>query len=188
MGYGTGAYTWSAADWARFPAASHCVIDITGSNPTADVLDIENGAATPAQAPAWTRAHAKSSGFPAILYVNRSNQPTVEDVMTAAGLGLGHDYVWWVATLDGTETLPDMTGVWGVQYEGAAQTGGHFDQSIIYDDAWKPPPPPVMHYAAPAPPGRWLDATLTGRGTDERLYRTDYDAHTGVWSAPVEEA
>ena len=149
-------------------------------------------AATIAQAPIWTRQHNGQHPYPAIIYSSRDNLTPLFNTMNAAGLQIVHDFRLFIATLDGTKTVADMTGVWGVQYADAQMTGGHYDESLIYDDAWKaaPPPPaplPAPRHAAPAPPGLWLDATLTGRGLDQRLWRTDYDANTGSWSTPARE-
>lgn len=182
---------WSASDWNRFPGIPHCSIDTTGNDPAADVLDIETGAATVAQAPDWAKQHnAVPGAYPAILYCNRDNMPALTAAMAAAGLQLAHHYFLFVATLDGTKTLPGMTGVWGVQYAGSAQTGGHYDESLIYIDAWEPTaptpvPPASTHPSAPAPPGLWRGAMLTGIGLDGRLWQTEYNAAKGSWTAPV---
>ena len=56
--------------------------------------------------------------------------------MNAAGLEIVKDFRLWIATLDGTKTVPDMTGVTAVQFAGENMTGGHFDESIVYDDDW----------------------------------------------------
>lgn len=126
----------------RWPTASQCgtevSIDVNGSAPQADVLDIETGDATPDAAPAWVRAHNARGGFPAVLYCNRSMIHAVANACDAAGLQVGRDFRWWIATLDGTETVPDMTGVVAVQVWGANYFGGlNIDLSIVYDDSWK---------------------------------------------------
>ena len=57
-GYTTGTGThirWTAADFAAHPGAVRIDQDPAASDPTADVLDIEAGAATPASAPGWVR-------------------------------------------------------------------------------------------------------------------------------------
>jgi hypothetical protein len=42
--------------------------------------------------------------------------------MNAAGLEIVRDFRTWIATLDGTQRVHDMTGV--------------TDESIVYDDNW----------------------------------------------------
>jgi hypothetical protein len=32
--------------------------------------------------------------------------------------------------------VADMTGVTAVQFAGENMTGGHYDESIVYDDEW----------------------------------------------------
>ena len=197
IGYATGLYAWTPADWDRFPGIPHCTIDVRGTNPTADVLDIEMGAGQIGQAPSWTRAHNKADpDYPAILYCSRASLTPLFNTMSGAGLQIVRDFRLFIATLDGTKTVPDMTGVWGVQYAGSAITGDHYDESLIYDDHWKatpvttPPPvtpPPSPRHDAPAPPGQWMDGVLIGRGTDGRLWHTNYDSTTGQWSTPVRE-
>jgi hypothetical protein len=191
IGYINGTYQWSQADWDLFPHVAHATIDVSGKNPTADILDIETGDATVGQAPSWVRSHNKANpAYPAILYCDRSTLTPLFNALNASSLIVARDFRLFVATLDGTKTLTDMTGVWAIQYAGETQTGGHYDESIVYDDKWNvvaPPPTPGEHAAAPAPPGLWFDGTFTGRGLDGRLWRTDYDSHTGLWTPPVRE-
>lgn len=148
-GYSDGAVSkWPDYAWARFSSIPHAVITVTGTDLGADVLDIESGDASPAGSVRWVGA--KWNGqmlYPAVLYVNRSNMAEVISAQTAAGFNLGHHYVLWVATLDGTKSLPDMTGVVAVQYH----DGGNYDASVVYDDSWMPglqhaTPPPVAEH------------------------------------------
>lgn len=197
MGYANGRYAWSTGDWSRFPHAAHVTIDVNGTNPSADVLDIENGDASVGQAPAWTKQHNKIHPTVeriAVLYCNRSTLTPLFNAMAANGLHIGHDFKLGIATLDGTTEIADMTGVAFVQDKGEAQTGGHYDESIVYDDTWMAasttpkPPPVVLRTKPPGPPGDYLEGTFVGRSTNDKLYRTDYDATTGQWSPYVEEA
>lgn len=119
------------------------VVDVSGAYPASDVLDIEKGDATPDQAPAWVKAHnALNTGYPAVLYCNRATLTAVANACAAAGLLPGRDFRWWIATLDGTKAVADMSGVTAVQVWGANFFPGHnIDLSIVYDDAWKAPAP-----------------------------------------------
>jgi hypothetical protein len=148
-GYGNGAYAWTAADWARFPDARHVAIDVNGSDPGGcGVLDVETGDATVAEAVTWVhrRTAAAPGSYVPVIYCNRSTLTPLFNAMNAAGLKIVTHFRLWVATLDGIEILADMTGVTAVQARGANLTGGHYDESIVYDDAWHPGP------AAPPPP------------------------------------
>lgn len=144
-GYSNGRFAWTPDDWARFPKIPHVHIDVNGSHPSdSGVLDVETGDATPAGAVPWVAArHAVGDPRP-VIYCNRSVRPEVVSAMNRHGFTLARHYVLWIATLDGTRTLPDMTGVIAVQFAGEKQTGGHFDESVVYDDTWHAPahPPP----------------------------------------------
>jgi hypothetical protein len=137
-GYLNGSYAWSAAGWARFPDAGHVTIDVNGTRPDADVLDVEPGDATVAGGVRWLpKALAVSRDYPPVIYCNRSNRTAFVTAARAAGFNINTHYKFWVATLDGTRTLSDMTGVAAIQWAGAGQTGHHYDQSDVFDDTWK---------------------------------------------------
>lgn len=150
-GYANGLYAWTAADWARFPNQAHVTIDVRGTDIGADVLDVESGDATPADSVTWVRNKLlQKPGYPPVLYVNRSNITQVFNAQNAAGHQVGRDFRLWIATLDGTKSVPDMTGVTAIQYASAAMTKTNVDLSIVVDGAWKatakppvPTPPPV---------------------------------------------
>jgi hypothetical protein len=150
-GYVNGLYAWNAAEWARFPGAAHVTIDVNGSDPRAAVLDVENGDATVSTAVTWVKARQKLGVANPVIYCNRSGLTPLYNAMLSVGLKPGHGFRVWLATLDGTKTVADMTGVVAVQYAGQSLTGGHYDESIVYDATWfaatppSPPPPPVMH-------------------------------------------
>ena len=52
-GYVDGLYKWTTADWARFPHAVKVRIACFGRTNDGQVLDVEDGNATPTQAPVW---------------------------------------------------------------------------------------------------------------------------------------
>jgi hypothetical protein len=141
-GYVNGRFAWSPADFNRFTHAAHARIDVNGSAPAgAGILDVETGDATVTTAVAWVKQrHAAHPGAYAVIYCNRATLTPLFDAMDAAGLHVVDDFHLWIATLDGTKTVHDMTGVVAVQYAGEAQTGGHFDESLVYDDDWHPTP------------------------------------------------
>ena len=133
---------------ARFPHIPVAWIDVNGTHPAADVLDVETGDATPAGAVLWVKAKralqlgATHTLYPPVLYCNRATLTPLFNAMHAAGYRVVQDFRLWVATLDGTTHLADMTGVTAVQARGEAQTGGHYDESVVYDPAWLAPPAP----------------------------------------------
>lgn len=167
MAYVNGEFAASpAAVAARFPGVPVAWVDVTGADPAADVLDVETGDATPAAAAGWARLRlALKPGFPPVIYVERANITAVFNAMGADGLVVARDFFTIIATLDGTQQVADMTGVVAVQYAGADRTGGHYDQSIVYNPAWKAPAPvpaPVSLAAARAAAAT-VDAYLAGQ-------------------------
>lgn len=134
VGYANGSYHNSSFD----NGTPDVVVDVAGTVPSADVLDIETGDATPDTAPGWVKAHNALGGFRAVLYCNRATITAVANACAAQGLLPGRDFSWWIATLDGTKSVPDMTGVVAVQVWGANFFSENVDLSIVYDDSWKP--------------------------------------------------
>src|SRR5579859_1053358 len=127
-GYDDGIYAWTTAGWGRFPNSVKVQIAISASHNFGHVLDIENGDATPAQAPGWVRMRMAAGIQRPTLYVSRSVWATV----AAYCAGLPVD--WWVATLDGTKIVTPPLGVIApvaVQWANATIAGGHYDLSIV---------------------------------------------------------
>lgn len=161
MGYFNGSISqWPQNAWNYFTTKGIHVaaIDVIGNRIDADILDVETGDATVSTAVDWVRAKlakypTKAGWYPPILYANRSTLTPLFNALNAAGFQVVRDFRLGIATLDGTEAVADMTGVTYIQYKGEDQTGGHYDESLIYDMNWKtapvpvPPPPPV-----PVPP------------------------------------
>jgi len=91
-GYVDGLYRWSDADWARFPNAAKVRIAVFPWTNDGDVLDVETGDATPAQAPGWlAQRQAANPGKRFTIYCSLSWVPEVQ----AACQGL--DYDLWIA-------------------------------------------------------------------------------------------
>lgn len=151
-GYVNGHWQNANDNVKRFGSSKRLVtIDTNGNAPSADVLDVENGDATP-ETSAWWIKHRIAGGFneeyPGVIYCNRSKLTAVFNAQEAMGHKVGRDFRTWIATLDGTKEVHDMTGVTAVQVwpahgEPGPATSGHFDLSIVYDTAWKAPTAPV---------------------------------------------
>jgi hypothetical protein len=140
-GYINGSSKWKEGPegFGRFPEAKHVHIDVDGTNPEgAGVVDCEIGDVSVAGAVRWAKARkaAHPGEYPPVIYCNRSTLTPLFNAMNAAGLHIVEDFRLWIATLDGTKTVHDMTGVTAVQYAGENMTGGHYDESIVYDDHW----------------------------------------------------
>jgi hypothetical protein len=158
-GYTTGSpdIRWTAGDWAAHPGAVRIDQDAAASDGTADVLDVERGAATPAECPWW--AHRAGASFasanrpgqrrPAI-YMSASNVTAV--VTALKGVGVTGGVSLWVANwnLSQAQAGADVAAaagpfpIVGVQFTDAA---GFYDTSV-FSSAWltdvadaAPPPP-----------------------------------------------
>lgn len=86
-------------------------------------IDIETGAAAPADAVPFVRERRRLGFDDATVYVNRSNMTEVRRLLEAAHLPA----LFWVATLDGTQDVP---GAWAVQYQGGLHSA--FDLSVLH--------------------------------------------------------
>jgi peptidoglycan hydrolase-like protein with peptidoglycan-binding domain len=146
-GYTTGAGThirWTDADFAAHPGAVRIDQDPLASDPTADALDIEAGAATPASAPGWVRRALASrisqtrpgQRSPAV-YMSQSRVAEVVNVLTGGGIGSGVGL--WIAHFGLTQaqaTQMVLTGggpfpVIGVQFRNTPA----FDVSV-FSSGW----------------------------------------------------
>lgn len=164
---GSGGIAWTAGDWAAHPGAIRIDQDASAVDPTADILDVESGAATFGDCPGWfERAWAdfKSGKRPGqrspAIYADLSNLPLVVDALIAGGVTSGCGL--WVAdwnlnaasaaalvTFAGPATGLNPFPVVGVQYG----SRGSYDVNM-FSETWlntvsgDPPPPPP-------PPGSW---------------------------------
>jgi len=155
-GYINGSFKWKEGPegFAKFPEAKHVHIDVDGTNPEgAGVVDCEVGDVSVDGAVRWAKARkaAHPGEYPPVIYCNRRRLTPLFNAMNAAGLHIVEDFRLWIATLDGTKMVPDMTGVTAVQHKRAPRekadgtpaeppsdsvTAGHYDESIVYDDNW----------------------------------------------------
>lgn len=145
-GYTTGIGTdirWTAADFAAHPGAVRIDQDAAASDPTADVLDIEAGAATPASAPGWVKRALASRASQArpgqrspAVYMSQSVVTDVVNALMAGGISSGVGL--WVADFNltqeqATQMVLNASGpfpVIGVQFHDA----GSFDVSVFSSD------------------------------------------------------
>lgn len=150
-GYINGEYADYGAMAQAFPDKTHVRISVDAWHGPADVLDVENGDATPDQAPGWVnKQRGMGVAFP-LCYCNRGNEGAVTAALRGAGL-TGAECGLWVATLDGSVVGPgDVDGfpIVACQYQGQAQTGGHYDRSVVFSSTWpgaaEQLPAPVDH-------------------------------------------
>lgn len=141
---GSGDVPWGASDWAAHPGAVRIDQDPAASDKTADVLDVESGAATIADCAPWCEAAAASVAaarrpgqrHPAV-YCSESNVTAVVNALVTAGIKSGPSL--WVANWDLTQAqaaaMVEAAGgpfpVIGVQYGNR----GTYDVSV-FSAAW----------------------------------------------------
>ena len=128
-GYASGLYEWTQADFNLFPKSVHVYIATEASVDAGDVLDVESGAATPAEAEAWIRKRKAAGYHRPTIYCSLASVPAVRTGTGAYKLGV--DYDLWVA---------HWTGKPHVAYPGAAATQYQSltwaDRDVAYDAGW----------------------------------------------------
>ena len=204
-GYTTGnGIAWTAAQWAAHPTAIRICQNPGATDLTADVLDVESGAATVADCPGWAKAalanwHVATrpgQRSPAI-YMSQSNVTAVVNALTAAKVtGIGLFVADWTGSRgDAVATLASSGGPYpiiGVQWADA----GTYDKDVFLD-SWlnarssKTPVKPVPVKPAPyssVPPGQWTDGgwtwqsvAIAGMGLDGKTHSFKFDPSTGLW-------
>ena len=105
---GTGGIAWTAADWHAHPSAVRICQDAGASDATADVLDVESGAATFADCPGWyRRAHHEYQAaarpgqrLPA-FYASMSSITAIVNALRAGGVTSGPRL--WIAAWNNAE-------------------------------------------------------------------------------------
>src|SRR5487761_493619 len=84
-GYIDGPLAWPKLAWLRFRGSRLVRIATIASTDDGDALDVENGDATPAQAPAWVEMRRRAGFVPAV-YCNQSTWPEVVAAVAAAAV------------------------------------------------------------------------------------------------------
>lgn len=128
-GYIDGAFKWSAADWNLFPHAIHVQIAVLSSTNAGDVIDRENGDATPEEAAAWVRMR-KAAGYdrPSVY----CSLDGIGPVRKATGnLVLARDYDIWCADYDGS-----ARNVYPLAAAKQFSNSSMWDTTEVYDDGW----------------------------------------------------
>ena len=171
-GYADGTYAWSQAEWDLFPHADHVTIAVRASFNGGDVLDVENGDATPAQAAGWIRMRHAAGLFRPTVYCSLS---VVPDVRRETGsLILGADYDIWVAHYDNSPAEPAVPGLPPARFAAKQyRARADCDISVVYDTAWphRSPAHPAPVIGAPSGPSgtataasaSWGEVLIDGR-------------------------
>jgi len=184
---GTGIVPWTAADWAAHPRAVRICQDPDATDRTADILDVETGAATIADCAPWYRAAALNWATAArpgqrrpAIYCSLSAVTPVVNALIAAGITSGPGL--WVANWNLTEgeaTALVATGggpfpVIAVQYGNR----GSYDVSV-FSVPWlntvSGDPPPAAAPRQPASPTARKDTGMI-------ILKVTAPAGSGTWA------
>lgn len=95
--YDDGTYKNLATAQARFPGKTVVSITVFATDDFGDVLDVETGDATPADAPAWCQQR-RASGADPTVYCSDGIWAQVKAAFTAANEPMPH---WWIAAYPG---------------------------------------------------------------------------------------
>lgn len=194
---GSGFVPWTASQWAQHKGALRICQNPGATDYTADILDVESGAATLTDCPIWA-VHALASFHAATrpgqrkpaIYCSASNVTSVVNALIAGGVhsGVGLFVADWTnsraAALAKLETSGGPFPVTGVQYQDA----GTYDLDLfltswLAEVSGKAVVPQV-------PPGQWLNpaawtwkaVTLAGTGLDGKQHVFTFSPETGVWT------
>lgn len=161
-GYTTGSpdIRWTDADWAAHPGAVRIDQDFAASDPSADVLDVENGAATFADCAPWAKkakadfaAVARPGQRQPAIYFSASNVHLVANALVSGGVTSGVGFwvaSWGIGEAAAMEMVASASGpfpIIGVQY-----SNGSFYDYDVFDSGWldkvsaAPHTGPYSHY------------------------------------------
>ncbi|WP_052069779.1 hypothetical protein [Streptacidiphilus albus] len=101
-GYVNGSYANLSGLRARFPHALVVGVTVTAGADEGQVLDVESGDASPAEAPGWVERR-RAAGADPTVYCNASTWPAVRAAFSAAGVAAPH---FWIADYDGDPAIP----------------------------------------------------------------------------------
>jgi hypothetical protein len=182
-GYADGTYAWSQADWALFPNSVHVRIAVRWTA-VGQVLDVENGDATPAEAVEWCRqTMASTPNNELTVYCNASTWPQVRSAFQNAGVT---EPQYWIAEWDNNAVL--ISGAVAKQYINNPN-GLNVDVSVVADhwpgvDAPTPPPPVPV----PSPPPNPVRLPVVDLSHVVRAATIDPSAPNGAKTFPADVA
>lgn len=198
-GYTTGSsdIRWTAAMWAEFPDAVRIDQDAGASDHTADVLDVESGAATPAECAAWKKqaqaaflSAARPGQREPAIYCSASQVTPVVNALAAGGvthcpIWVAHFGIGMNAALSMLNASMGPYPIVAVQYA----DNGSFD-SDVFLTSWLHNRSKTGTPAVQVPPGQWNDpkswtwseAALIGTGLDNQLHVFVFDSAKGAWT------
>lgn len=126
LGYDNGPIsTWLPQWWGLFPASVKGHISVFADDNTGNILDVENGDATPEQSVDWVLMRRRAGVDPTV-YMNTSTWPQVRAAFRASKVQEPH---YWVAQYDNVQQIPP--GAVAKQYYNNDALG--YDMSVVAD-------------------------------------------------------
>jgi hypothetical protein len=123
---------------AKFPKAQHLSISLFGNN--ADALDVESGAATPSQVPAWVNAQRKRGIQRPVVYASASTMNSqILSVLSDAGIARSTVRLWTAHYEIGQHICgPDSCGALSVNADGTQWTPNAVvnGQTLVLDESF----------------------------------------------------
>jgi hypothetical protein len=147
--------TWDAVK-ATFGGHAHLLSIAVNAGEDAKCLDVEQGDATPAEAPGWVKRQQGRGQYKPVLYASVSAVPAVLAALGHAGIKRDEVRLWSAHYGAGKHICGPASCKWpgvpacdGTQWtDAAAGAGGtRVDESLLTDAFFPAPPPPQ-----PAPP------------------------------------
>ena len=138
-GYIDGTYRWSAADWSRHAGKVLVRVAVDPRTNDGHVLDIEPGNADASACVEWVRMRRAAGLAQATIYCFSDAGPVgfrISDVREAFRAAGEAEPLYWIAQWDDDPSTFDPSGdprIIAKQYAGSAQTGGHYDASVVAD-------------------------------------------------------
>lgn len=123
-GYVDGRYANMTKMIARFPHAVHVGIAVSHTTDDGQVIDVENGDATPEGAVSWVQMRRRAGADPTV-YCNYSTWAQIRGAFKSAHIVEPH---YWIAEWDGHAAL--IGGAVAKQYA----NGKNYDSSIVADN------------------------------------------------------
>jgi len=185
-GYVDGPYKWSDEDWGRFPGIPHVGICVNPADDLGDVLDVEQGDATPAHVPAWLQLRRKAGVDPTV-YCSASVQGQIAEACRQAGVAQPH---YWIALWNRVPSVEP--GHVAHQY----LSGPSFDTSAVAD-VWPGVDPEPTPVEIPQPEQEAAAAVVVSLGdlyrarcerlTDAAANRDQLTENLATWTAAVRQ-
>jgi hypothetical protein len=152
-------YTWwLQSTWDRFRGKLHILVATQAYVDLGDVLDVETGDATPAQAPGWIRMRRAAGYHRPTIYCSASVIPAVRKATGSLQLGVDYD-IWAASWSGGPHQVP---GCALTQYYNEPSQA--YDLTVIYDEGWPHRKAPAAYHRRVATGLRSLDRIAKNRG------------------------